>query len=273
MFVLVVSLRSSTRRRQEPPSRQNSGATPFPAQPFRPSMPCVWHAAHQRVSHIGGLHLCVTSPPRHDALAAAHHPRALACALRLQPHCAQSAPLASPHLPPPLAQVMVLGSLTTFSLAFSTPVPRLPSSSTQGLRFDRARVLLLSAAWAWARHGLEVYGRQLVCCSCLGVLIRSVNQVRTVGPTTHARGPRPGPDPHPWADLLPLHLHDCKHRLTHPATGHTRARRPRLPLQLPYSRPAPPQSSPISRPTHRRRPRRRSPWLALHRSAEATAGA
>ena len=31
----------------------------------------------------------------------------------------------------------------------------------------------------------------------------------------------------------------------------------------PYSRPAPPQSSPISRPTHRRRPRRRSPWLAL----------
>ena len=39
---------------------------------------------------------------------------------------------------------------------------------------------------------------QLVCCSCLGVLIRSVNQVRTVGPTTHARGPRPGPDPHPW---------------------------------------------------------------------------
>ena len=74
---------------------------------------------------------------------------------------------------------------------------------------------------------------QLVCCSCLGVLIRSVNQVRTVGPTTHARGPRPGPDPHPWADLLPLHLHDCKHRLTHPATGHTRARRPRLPLQSP----------------------------------------
>ncbi len=38
---------------------------------------------------------------------------------------------------------------------------------------------------------------QLVCCSCLGVLIRSVNQVRTVGPTTHARGPGPGPDPHP----------------------------------------------------------------------------
>ena len=63
---------------------------------------------------------------------------------------------------------------------------------------------------------------QLVCCCCLGVLIRSLNQVRTVGPTTHARGPRPGPDPHPWADLLPLHLHDCKHRLTHPATGHTR---------------------------------------------------
>ena len=112
---------------------------------------------------------------------------------------------------------------------------------------------------------------QRVCCSC--VLIRSENLLRTDGPTTHARGPRPGPDPHPWADLLPLHLHDCKHRLTHPATGHTRARRPRLPLKLPYSRPAPPQSSPISRPTHRRRPRRRSPWLALHRSAEATAGA
>ena len=133
----------------------NSGATPFPAQPFRPSMPGVWHAAHQRVSHIGGLHLCVPSPPRHDALATAHHPRALACVLRLQPRCAQSAPLASPHLPPPLAQVMILGSLTTFSLAFSTPVPRLPSSSTQGLRFDRARVLLLSCGVglgeAWPR--------------------------------------------------------------------------------------------------------------------------
>ena len=232
-------------------------------------MPGVWHAAHQRVSHIGGLHLCVPSPPRHDALAPAHHSRALACVLRLQPRCAQSAPLASPHLPPPLVQVMILGSLTTFSLAFSTPVPRLSSSSTQGLRFDRARVLLLSAGEAWPR-GLR---GSLFVVLVLGVLIRSVNQVRTVGPTTHARGPRPGPDPHPWADLLPLHLHDCKHRLTHPATGHTRARRPRLPLQLPYSRPAPPQSSPISRPTHRRRPRRRSPWLALHRSAEATAGA
>ena len=65
------------------------------------------------------------------------------------------------------------------------------------------------------------------------MFFRSLNQVRTVGPTTHARGLRPGPDPHLWADLLPLHLHDCKHRLTHPATGHTRARRPRLPLQSP----------------------------------------
>ena len=61
----------------------------FPSQPFRPSMPSVWHAAHLRVSHIQGLHPCVPSPPRHDALATAHHPRALACVLRLQPRCAQ----------------------------------------------------------------------------------------------------------------------------------------------------------------------------------------
>ena len=100
-----------------------------------PSMPSVWHAAHLRVSHIQGLHPCVPSPPRHNALAAAHRPRALASALRLQPRCAQSAPLASPHLPPPLVQVMILGTLTTFSLAFSTPVPRLSSSTTRGASF------------------------------------------------------------------------------------------------------------------------------------------
>ena len=38
---------------------------------------------------------------------------------------------------------------------------------------------------------------QLVCCCCLGVLIRSLNQVRTVGPTTHARGPSAGAGPAP----------------------------------------------------------------------------
>ena len=159
-------------------------------------MPSVWHAAHLRVSHIQGLHPCVPSPPRHNALAAAHRPRALASALRLQPRCAQSAPLASSHLPPPLAQVMILGSLTTFSLAFSTPVPRLPSSSTQGLRFDRARVLLLSAAWAWARHGLEVYG-----AACLLFLFRGsypVSKSSTNCRSDHARaGPSAGAGPAP----------------------------------------------------------------------------
>jgi len=128
---------------------------------------------------------------------------------------------------------MILGSLTTFSLAFSTPVPRLPSSSTQGLRFDRARVLLLSRFCLRARHGLEVYG-----AACLLLLFRGsypVTKSSTNCRSDHARaGPSAGAvDPHPWADLLPLHLHDCKHRLTHPATGHTRARRPRLPLQSP----------------------------------------
>ena len=140
----------------------------------------------------------------------------------------------------------------------------------RGLRFDRARVLLLSAAWAWARHGLEVYGRQLVCCSCLGVLIRSVNQVRTVGPTTHARGPRPGPDPASDAAHVLIHVGHCEAGRTHTPLQVTREPRD---LGGPYSRPAPLQSALISHPTRRRRPRRRSPWLALHRSAEATAGA
>ena len=60
-----------------------------------------------------------------------------------------------------------------------------------------ARVLLRSAAWrvggGLGQGMASRFTGQLVCCSCLGVLIRSVNQVRTVGPTTHARGPRPGP--------------------------------------------------------------------------------
>ena len=111
---------------------------------------------------------------------------------------------------------------------------------------------------------------QLVCCSCLGVLIRSVNQVRTVGPTTHARGPRPGP----WTRTRGPTCYPCT-STTANTGSHTPLQVTREPddRACPYSRPAPPQSSPISRPTHRRRPRRRSPWLALHRSAEATAGA
>ena len=134
MTLRGANMRSSTRRRQEPPSRQTPVRRLSLHSLFVPACP-VWHAAHLRVSHIQGLHPCVPSPPRHNALAAAHRPRALASALRLQPRCVQSAPLASPHLPPPLVQVMILGSLTTFSLAFSMPVPRLSSSTTRGASF------------------------------------------------------------------------------------------------------------------------------------------
>ena len=89
-----------------------------------------------------------------------------------------------------------MGSLTTFSLAFSTPVPRLPSSSTQGLRFDRARVLLLSRFCLRARHGLEVYG-----AACLLLLFRGsypVTKSSTNCRSDHARaGPSAGAGPAP----------------------------------------------------------------------------
>ena len=134
-----------------------------------------------------------------------------------------------------------------------------------------ARVLLLSAAWAVGLdgNGLEVYRvGQRVCCSC--VLIRSENLLRTDGPTTHARGPRPGPDPASDAAHVLIHVGHCEAGRTHTPLQVTREPRD---LGGPYSRPAPLQSALISHPTRRRRPRRRSPWLALHRSAEATAGA
>ena len=90
---------------------------------------------------------------------------------------------------------MVLGSLTTPS-----PSRRRCRGSLRhphrGLRFDRARVLLLSAAWALARHGLEVY-----VAACLLFLFRSsypVSKPSTNCRSDHARaGPSAGAGPAP----------------------------------------------------------------------------
>ena len=102
---------------------------------------------------------------------------------------------------------------------------------------------------------------QLVCCSC--VLIRLENLLRTDGPTTHARGPRPGPDPASDAAHVLIHVGHCEAGRTHTPLQVTREPRD---LGGPYSRPAPLQSALISHPTRRGRSRRRSPWLVLHRS-------
>ena len=102
---------------------------------------------------------------------------------------------------------------------------------------------------------------QRVCCSC--VLIRSENLLRTDGPTTHARGPRPGPDPASDAAHVLIHVGHCEAGRTHTPLQVTREPRD---LGGPYSRPAPLQSALISHPTRRGRSRRRSPWLVLHRS-------
>ena len=50
---------------------------------------------------------------------------------------------------------------------------------------------------------------QLVCCYC--VLIRLENLLRTDGPTTHARGPRPGPTRGPPATPAPPRLQTQAH--------------------------------------------------------------